>query len=160
MQELELKIPGLFLKAVLKWKGMHTLYMCICLVCRASLRRQVVLWSMLVRCQKWSLTLCLAAFLSPRSIFQDHFQMLPSSCHMRQLQTCSKPNPLRQEQGYSLPDWLVDTTSGATGSLTDATEVEDGAAATADFSAHWAKSTRSENYVKDGMGEHGPVQVE
>lgn len=78
---------------------------------------------------------------------------------MRQLQTCSKPNPLRQEQGYSLPDWLVDTTSGATGSLTDATEVEDGAAATADFSAHWAKGTRSENYVKDGETWPGPGPI-
>ena len=54
-----------------------------------------------------------------------------------------------QEQGYSLPDWLVDTTSGATGATTDATEIEDGAPATADFAAHWAKSKHSEAYSKD-----------
>eukprot|EP00434_Breviolum_minutum_P019639 symbB.v1.2.017319.t1/scaffold1341.1/size124323/10 len=76
--------------------------------------------------------------------------------------SCGFPFP--EEQGYSLPDWLVDTTSGATGSLTDATEVEDGAAATADFSAHWAKSTRSENYVKEldealALPTSGPGQL-
>lgn len=37
--------------------------------------------------------------------------------------------------------------------------MEDGAAATADFSAHWAKSTRSENYVKDGGTWPGPGPI-
>ncbi|CAJ1389303.1 unnamed protein product [Effrenium voratum] len=61
--------------------------------------------------------------------------------------TCGFPFP--EEQGYSLPDWLVDTTSGATGATTDATEIEDGAPATADFAAHWAKSKHSEAYSKE-----------
>ena len=60
---------------------------------------------------------------------------------------CGYPFP--EEQGYSLPDWLVDTTSGATGSLTDADGAEDGAAATADFSQLWLKSPASEAYSKD-----------
>ena len=53
-----------------------------------------------------------------------------------------------QEQGYSLPDWLVDTTSGATGALTDSSELEDGAKP-ADFAALWAKSKISEAYAKE-----------
>jgi len=60
---------------------------------------------------------------------------------------CGYPFP--EEQGYSLPDWLVDTTSGATGSLTDADGAEDGAAATADFAQLWLKSPASEAYSKD-----------
>ena len=60
---------------------------------------------------------------------------------------CGYPFP--EEQGYSLPDWLVDTTSVATGSLTDAEGVEDGAAATADFAKLWASSPACEAYGKE-----------
>eukprot|EP00442_Polarella_glacialis_P052868 CAMPEP_0115067304 /NCGR_PEP_ID=MMETSP0227-20121206/11313_1 /TAXON_ID=89957 /ORGANISM="Polarella glacialis, Strain CCMP 1383" /LENGTH=614 /DNA_ID=CAMNT_0002453351 /DNA_START=69 /DNA_END=1913 /DNA_ORIENTATION=+ len=48
--------------------------------------------------------------------------------------------PFPQGQGYSLPDWLVDTTSGATGDA----EVK----AIVDFAELWAKSPSSEAYLK------------
>ncbi|CAE8650677.1 unnamed protein product [Polarella glacialis] len=57
---------------------------------------------------------------------KDHFQ------------ACGFPFP--QGQGYSLPDWLVDTTSGATGEAEVKTQV--------DFAALWAKSPSSEAYLK------------
>eukprot|EP00438_Fugacium_kawagutii_P019625 Skav232798 [mRNA] locus=scaffold614:310286:310642:+ [translate_table: standard] len=64
--------------------------------------------------------------------------------------SCGFPFPEESisEQGYSLPDWLVDTTSGATGSLADPTDIEN-RETTADFATLWAKSNVSEAYTKD-----------
>ncbi|CAK9067513.1 unnamed protein product [Durusdinium trenchii] len=54
------------------------------------------------------------------------------------------------EQGYSLPDWLVDMTSGATGAIMDTAEVDGEKALEAtDFAAAWAKSEKSASYQKD-----------
>jgi len=51
-----------------------------------------------------------------------------------------------EEKGYSLPDWLVDTTSGATGALTDSDE---GKAEEIDFAAQWSSSSARLAYDKE-----------
>ncbi|CAE8656960.1 unnamed protein product, partial [Polarella glacialis] len=50
--------------------------------------------------------------------------------------------PFPKEEGYSLPDWLVDTTSGATGEAVGEAKTQ------VDFAGLWAKSPSSEAYLK------------
>jgi len=52
-----------------------------------------------------------------------------------------------QESGYSLPDWLVDTTSGATGVVMEDEAATDSAHAV-DFASLWENSNWSRAYNK------------
>lgn len=64
-------------------------------------------------------------------------------------EACGCPFPA--DKGYSLPDWLVDTTSGATGALTDSDAPGEGKAADTeiDFAVKWSSSAASTAYNKE-----------
>lgn len=57
--------------------------------------------------------------------------------------------PFPEEKAYSLPDWLVDTTSGATGALLDSDALDDSKNVAPDFAVHWSNSPASEAYSKE-----------
>jgi len=64
-------------------------------------------------------------------------------------EACGCPFPA--DKGYSLPDWLVDTTSGATGALTDSDAPDEGKVADTeiDFAVKWSSSAASTAYNKE-----------